>query len=184
MVSFDVNSLYTNVPVSETLDIVLKNLFVDEDMLYLGYSRKLFFEMLNLAVCNTYFFFNKILYKQKDGLAMGNPLAPTLANIFLCDLETTFLNNCPLEFKSIHYRRYLDDIFAIFCSKEQCQGFYEHINNYHVLISQLKKRVLVDRDCRAVQCSIYRKTSFVKLGPRLFSFILTVYEIHYCIELD
>ena len=51
---------------------------VDEDMLYLGYSRKLFFEMLNLAVSNTYFFFNKILYKQKDGLAMGNPLAPTL----------------------------------------------------------------------------------------------------------
>ena len=77
MVSFDINSLYTNVPVSETLDIVLKNLFVDEDVLYLGYSRKLFSEILNLAVCNNYFLFNKILYKQKDGLPMGNPLAPT-----------------------------------------------------------------------------------------------------------
>ena len=188
MISFDASSLYTNVPVSETLDIVLKNLFVDEDVLYLGYSRKLFFEMLNLAVCNTYFFFNKILYKQKDGLAMGNPLAPTLANIFLCDLETTFLNNCPLEFKPIYYRRYLDDIFAIFSSKEQISKFYEYINNYHINIEFTVEEesegklsfldVLVDRDSRAVQCSVYRKPTFTNLGTSFFSFIPTVYKIN------
>ena len=53
MVSFDVSSLYTNVPVPETFDIILKNLFKAGDVLYLGYSRKLFFEMLNLAIFNT-----------------------------------------------------------------------------------------------------------------------------------
>ena len=39
------------------------------------------------------FFFSKIPYKQKEALTMGNPLAPTLPNIFLCDLKIIFLNN-------------------------------------------------------------------------------------------
>ena len=56
MVSFDISSLYTNVPVSETLEIIINKLFIGVDAMYLGYSKKLFYEMLNLAVSNTYFF--------------------------------------------------------------------------------------------------------------------------------
>ena len=134
MVSFDVSSLYTNVPVSETLEIIINKLFISVDALYLGYSKKLFYEMLNLAVSNTYFFFNNILYKQKEGLAMGNPLAPTLANIFLGNMEDNFLNDCPVEFKPLYYRRYLDDIFAVFSTKKQYMKFYDHISGYHANI--------------------------------------------------
>ena len=54
MVSFDVSSLYTNVPVCETIEIIINILFISVDTLYLGYSKKLFYEMLNLAVSNAY----------------------------------------------------------------------------------------------------------------------------------
>ena len=64
------------------IGIIISHLFISVDTLYLGYSKKLLNEMLNLAVSNTYFFLNNVLYKQKEGLTMGNLLAPTLANIF------------------------------------------------------------------------------------------------------
>ena len=53
--------------------------------------------------------------QQIDGVAMGNPLGPTLANLFLCHHETNWLSNyCPLEFKPVLYRRYIDDnLFTI-----------------------------------------------------------------------
>ena len=40
---------------------------------------------------------------------MGSPLGPTLANIFLCFHEQIWLDNCPVEFKPVIYRRFVDD---------------------------------------------------------------------------
>ena len=49
-----------------------------------------------------YFFcVNKNYYKQKKGLGMGLPF--TMANIFLCNYETTYLNEGPLEFKPVFF---------------------------------------------------------------------------------
>ena len=45
---------------------------------------------------------------------MENPQDHTLANRFLCNLEEIFLNSCPIEFKPLYYKRYLDDIFEVF----------------------------------------------------------------------
>ena len=87
MISFDVSSLYTNVPVTETLAIILERIFKDTDSSY-GIDRINFSEFLKITASYCYFLFNKILYKQIDGFSMGNSIAPSLANIFLCHLET------------------------------------------------------------------------------------------------
>ena len=58
---------------------------------------------------------------------MGNPLAPTLANIYntlLCNLEDMFLNSCSMEFKPLYYRHYLDDIFEVFKEKQLANNFF------------------------------------------------------------
>ena len=62
--------------------------------------------------------FNDILYKQKDGVAMGLSLRPTMGNVFLSFWEMKWLEKCPNEFKSIFRRRYVDDIFVLFKSAE------------------------------------------------------------------
>ena len=49
---------------------------------------------------------------------MGSPLGPSLANAFLCHYEKLWLDSCPLEFKPVVYRRYVDDIFVLFKSKD------------------------------------------------------------------
>ena len=51
-----------------------------------------FEKLLRAALQNNFFNFEGKIYKQIDGVAMGSPLGPTLANEFLCFLEQIWLN--------------------------------------------------------------------------------------------
>ena len=107
MVSFDVDSLFTNVPIEETIEIILYELFPTADSKVNGICRNDFKELLELAVKDSIFVFNNCYYKQTDGVAMGSPLGPALANIFMSHLEKAFLRDCPQHFKPTYYKRYV-----------------------------------------------------------------------------
>ena len=59
---------------------------------------------------------------------MGSHLGPTLANAFLCHYEKLWLDNCPPDFKPVVYRRYVDDIFVLFKSKDHLLSFARYMN--------------------------------------------------------
>ena len=82
MASFYVTSLFTNIPLDETIEIIAQQLFHNSKIFH-GFSRAEFIKLLNLAVKNCHFIFNGKFYDQVDGVAMGSPLGPLLANIFL-----------------------------------------------------------------------------------------------------
>ena len=65
---------------------------------------------------------------------MGSPLGPTHANAFLCHYEKEWLDNCPIHFKPMIYKRYVDDIFVLFSSKEHLQLFVDYMNKQHKYI--------------------------------------------------
>ena len=67
--------------------------------------------------------FNNELYKQTDGMAMGSPLGPIFANIFMSSLEETFLDDCPLLFRPLFYKRYVDDTVALFHDRGSATRF-------------------------------------------------------------
>ena len=54
-----------------------------------------------------FFVFVEKFYEQCDGVAMGSPLGPTLADVFMCHFENIWLENCPAHFKPIAYRRFV-----------------------------------------------------------------------------
>ena len=62
---------------------------------------------------------------------MGSPLGPSLANSFLCFHEQTWLNDCPEDFEPLYYRRYVDDIFALFLSPDHLKKFTNYLNLKH-----------------------------------------------------
>ena len=107
MCSFDTVSLFTNIPLDETLKICLNQLFPNEDSVYEGFDKSQFKSLLELATKNTFFLFNGTLYEQVDGVVMDSPCCPTLANIFLCHYEKIWLEECPAEFRPIIYKRYV-----------------------------------------------------------------------------
>ena len=71
MVSFDVKSLFTNIPLNESIQIILDQCFINS-VLYHGFPRKEFEDLLNLALTNCHFLFYGNFYDQIDGVAMGS----------------------------------------------------------------------------------------------------------------
>ena len=94
--SLDVNSLFTNVPLKEAIDIALRKLYEqDEPLSIAGKTMK---RLLNMAVSQVHFKYNEIWYVQKDGLAMRASLAVILANRRLKQYETTLSRDIPEMF--------------------------------------------------------------------------------------
>ena len=108
-------SLITNIPLEETLNISCDTLFGNEAKIN-NFSTNDFEKLLRMALQNSFFNFDGKIYKQTDGVAMGSPLGPSLVNAFLCFLEQIWRNDCPEYFKPVYYGRYADDIFALFVS--------------------------------------------------------------------
>ena len=96
------------------------------------YNRKL--NKSETATSESSFIFDFLHYKQIDGVAMSSPLGPTLANAFFCHYEKKWLDSCQSHFKSIVYRKYVDDIFVHSSSKEHLQSFVDYMNTQHTYI--------------------------------------------------
>ena len=78
-------------------------------------------QLLLLVTKESHFLFNKTLYKQVDGVAMGSQFWPTLATAFLAFHEKQLLKDCPIEFKPVYYN-YID-IFVLLKSPEHLTQF-------------------------------------------------------------
>ena len=79
-----------------------------------------------MATRQSFLMINNKFYKQNDGVAMGPPLGPALANIFMCSFENKWLNDYPHSVKPVFYRRYVDDIFVLLSSLDQVEKFKKY----------------------------------------------------------
>ena len=91
------------------------------------------------ATLQTHFLFNGKFYNQIDGVAMGSPLAPVLANIFMGFYESKWLNEYNLN-KPKFYLRYVDDILAAFDKEQDSLNFLNFLNNKHPNIKLTTER--------------------------------------------
>ena len=129
MASFDVESLFTNISLKETINKCFWGLH--NKNLYNGkLSKSDLFELLETATSESCFIFDFLLYKQIYRVAIGSPLGPTLANACLCHYKKKWLDNCPSQFKPTVYRRYVY-IFVLLSSKEHLQPFVDYMNKQH-----------------------------------------------------
>ena len=82
--------------------------------------------LLGFCLKNTYFFFQGKFYEQVHGAAMGSPLSPLIANLFIEEFEVKALSSCPHP-PSL-WLRFVDDTFAI-TKAEHSKTLLQHINN-------------------------------------------------------
>ena len=187
MASFDVESLFTNVPLKETTDIITDRLSI-RDFDTCGLKKDQLKKFLNIATSESVFLFNNELYSQVDGVCMGSCLGPTYANAFLCHFENIWLDECPTDFKPIYYRRYIDDTFLIFKEPSHIQLFLDYLNAKHPNIRftcevEVDSRLsfldtqIINENGKLVS-STYRKPTFTGLGLNFLSHSSYLYKIN------
>ena len=163
MISFDVTSLFTNVPLEFTIDVILRKVY-DEKLVDVKIPRKEMKELLLLCTKSVHFTFNGDIYQQLDGVAMGSPLGPVIAGIFMVELENTLIPT--LVDKLLFWRRYVDDTLC-FVKKGKKEEVLIAINNFHenIVFTCEEERnnmiafldVLLIRQTNSIDMAVFRK---------------------------
>ena len=112
------------------------------------------------------FLFDNVMYKQIDGVAMGSPLGPILANVFLGYCESLIPS---VDYPSL-YCRFVDDNFSHFPNPDEAEVFNSKLNSLHPALRFTCEResdgkiafldVCVERQSDAFVTSVYRKPTF------------------------
>ena len=197
MVSFDVTSLFTNVPLTYTINYILDQVYPTcrKNCQHLPMTKKCtecrarkdFETLLRTATSETHFTFDKKMYVQHNGVAMGAPLAPVMADIFMAHLETTLMD----ELTSIgvcEWHRYVDDTFVLVQPGTEVADLLTVLNRFHPSIKFtyeleangslpfLDVRVTRSPERHTFETTIYRKPTFTGLMINWNSFVPLQYK--------
>ena len=172
--SFDVPSLFTNVSLDETIKICSEALYDESDSQPI-IPKGVFVELIKSATSSGKFSFNNA--KQTDRVAMGSPIGPTLAHIFVEYYEGKLFSQTQ---KLSTYFRYVDDTFAIFDHKAEADIFLTKLNCLRPFLrftfEKEKEKclplfdVFIERTNIGFETSVYRKPTFTGQYLRWESF--------------
>ena len=174
--------LFTNIPLEDTINIFCDSLFGNETKKN-NSSRNDSEKLLRMVLKNNFLNFDGKVYKQTVGVAMGSPLGPSLSNAFLYFYEQIWLN----DFKPVYYRRYVDDIFALFRLPDHLEKFPSYLNSKHKNIkftyekksnnSLLFLDILMSRSEDGFKASVYQKPTFSEVYSNFNNFTYDKYKI-------
>ena len=180
MVSFDVTSLFTNVPLDYTISLILDKIY-NEKLISIKLKRQDLKELLELCTKEMHFTFNGETFKQVDGVAMGSPLGPVLANIFMVELETSLIPT--LQGKVSLWQRYVDDTFT-FIQHNEIENVKGILNEFHT-DKKFTHEIEVDNNIAFLDVSIAKKCNgtfvtevFRKKMTRDFIWIGSLSHLH------
>ena len=152
----------------------------------LNISEKDLTSLFNFATCETHFLFKSKIYDQIDGVAMGSPLAPVLANLFIDHYEKEWLSNYDGVSPS-YYTRYVDDIFSDFNLYDEAKQFFFYLNSRHTNVkftmeTEVNKvipflDVLIDNRSKILNTTTYHKSTYYGLLLNFDSFTSCFYKI-------
>ena len=114
----------------ETLDSRNNNWF--NDTYGLNLTKTDLVDLLHVATKGQLFQFDGALYEQTDGVAMGSPLGPLLANVFMCSIEESLKSQGKLP---DFYRRYVDDTLVKMPDLAAATAFLDTLNHAHSAVS-------------------------------------------------
>ena len=127
MVSFDVTSLFTSIPVDLALNITKDKLERDRQLsIRTNISISNILRLLEFVLKNSYFTYKNDYYKQISGCAMGSPISATIANLVLEHVEEVALTTAPNPPR--WWFRFVDDSHASL-KREYVEEFHKHLNS-------------------------------------------------------
>ena len=167
MVSFDVKSLFTSIPVDLALRITKERLQQDQNLAErTNLSVDNILKLSDFVLNHNYFKYDGDHYKQIFGCAMGSPISPVLADLVMEEIEATTISTFSHPPK--WWFRYVDDSHSCL-RKDQVNEFHKHLNSINPNIQftlELENTngqglpfldTITTRRGTAIQVDVYRK---------------------------
>ena len=178
LVTIDVTSLYPSIPQTECLNVIYDELYTHRFLL--TFNPNLIIRLLHLNINYNYFTFDKLVFQQIEGTAMGAPFSPTVANIFMSIVLKRFLATQPI--KPLILKRYIDDIIMIWTNtKESLTKFLSDLNSFHPKLHFTHERSTMSIDF--LDLTVYKGPFFEftnVLDTKTFQKGLNLYQyLHY-----
>ena len=127
MISYDVKALFTSVPTTKAINIIKQLLEENQELQQrTSLSIENITSLLEFCITSTYFSFQGKFYEQVEGAAMGFPLSPIVANLYMESFEVEAFRSAPHP--PYLWKRFVDDTFTILQSS-QGDGFLEYLNS-------------------------------------------------------
>ncbi|CAM0512528.1 unnamed protein product [Fasciola hepatica] len=182
MASFDFQSLFTNVPGREVIRIMCDH--VEQNELKIGIPVSVLVRQLLLCTTNVSFSFLGWAYRQIDGVAIGTPLSPILAHMFLAHLEE---KASKILERSQLYKRYVDHVLVITISLEETTWIMDKLDRLHPNIRFTMETEIEDtlhfldikmtrNNDGTMARSVYRKETWTGQCLQFDSFVSVEYE--------
>ncbi|XP_066019548.1 uncharacterized protein [Pocillopora verrucosa] len=129
MVSFDVESLFTNVAIDAAVQAAPQKLENDPSLAdHTTLSPAQIADLLTFVLRSTYFQCDGSIYEQKDGAVMGSRVSAVIANLYMESFEEQAITTSSYEliWKRKIWKRYVDDTFTIL-DRENVDDFLQHL---------------------------------------------------------
>lgn len=128
LISFDVVSLFTKVPVQDTLQYIEEQMIINRTWrTKTTLSKNEVMKLLKICVKCNYFTWNKRIYRQNNGCPMGSPISPVLAELAMQKFEGIMIKDNP---NFSFYKRYVDDSASAIQQGTQ-NTVLQYLNSYH-----------------------------------------------------
>ena len=132
LVSFDVVSLFTNIPVDLAIKVATKRLRQDATLLQrTSLPVEDIVDLLSFCLNTTYFVFEGCYYQQVFGTAMGSPVSAVIANLVMEDVEQRALASVPVSLS--FWKRFVDDVISA-VSRNEIDILLQHLNSIELSI--------------------------------------------------
>ena len=129
LVSFDVKSLFTNVPLNKTIQVILDRVY-NKKQISTTLKKRTLKKLIRDTCSKTAFLSGGTMYEQKDGVSMGASMGPVLANIIMTELERVVVDRLIQSGCIKFYARYVDDTLLL-VKPEDVDSILGEFNRFH-----------------------------------------------------